>query len=388
MDRHYILFDTPERDELYPFTHTRPAAEIRTGILTIREKWEHWLGTGPLGSITAAHLQTKFPLLKAPPGAVTALVNGHLLPSAGLVSAIAAMEPGQELYKNGRLLAKLISGDDFFAPATRVRLEFEGDIRRVDRPWDIVQHNDAALRDDFALLTRGRKSAPIPASNQVVNPAQIFLEPGAKVECSVLNASAGPIYVGRNAEIMEGNLVRGAFAMGEGAVLKMGSRIYGATTLGPKSVAGGEIKNTVFFAHSNKGHDGYLGDAVIGEWCNLGANTSCSNMKNNAREVRIWMEAKQAYWPAGPKCGVLMGDYSRCGINTMFNTGTVVGVSCNVFGGNFPPKYLPSFSWGGAGITDRYRLEEALRDADAWMRLKGAQLSEADREILRHIFRG
>lgn len=388
MDRHYILFDTPERDELYPFTHTRPVAEIRTGILTIREKWEKWLETGPLSSFTAEYLQAKFPLQKAPPGTVTVLLNGHLLPSADLVGTISAMEPGQELYKNGRLLAKLISGDDFFAPATLVRLEFEGDIRRVDRPWDIVQHNDAALRDDFALLTKSRKSAPVSPTNQVVNPEQIFLEPGARVECSVLNAATGPIYIGKNAEIMEGNLVRGPFAMGEGAVLKMGSRIYGATTLGPRCVAGGEIKNTVFFAHSNKGHDGYLGDAVIGEWCNLGANTSCSNMKNNAREVRIWMEAKQEYWSAGTKCGVLMGDFSRCGINTMFNTGTVVGVSCNVFGGNFPPKYLPSFSWGGAGLTDRYRLEEALRDADAWMRLKGAGLQEADREILTRIFRG
>lgn len=388
MDRHYILFDTPERDELYPFTHTRPVAEIRTGILTIREKWEKWLGTGPLSSFTAEYLQPKFPLQKAPPGCITILVNGHLLPSAGIVEAIAAMEPGQELYKNGRLLAKLISGDDFFAPSTLVRQEYEGEIRRVDRPWDIVHHNDAALRDDFALLTKGRQSAPVSATNQVVNPGQVFLEPGARVECSVLNASGGPIYVGKDAEIMEGNLVRGPFAMGEGAVLKMGSRIYGATTLGPRSVAGGEIKNSVFFAHSNKGHDGYLGDAVIGEWCNLGANTSCSNMKNNAREVRIWMEAKQEYWAAGAKCGVMMGDFSRCGINTMFNTGTVVGVSCNVFGGNFPPKYLPSFSWGGSGITDRYRLAEALRDADAWMRLKGSALSEADREILTRIFRG
>ncbi|WP_341835470.1 putative sugar nucleotidyl transferase [Chitinophaga pollutisoli] len=338
MNRHYILFDTPERDELYPFTHTRPVAEIRTGILTIREKWEKWLGSGPLSSFTTEYLQAKYPLRKAPPGTITVLVNGHLLPSAGIVETLAAMEPGQELYKNGRLLAKLISGDDFFAPATLVRLEYEGEIRRVDRPWDIVRHNEAALRDDFALLTKGRKSAPVSATNQVVNPAQVFLEPGAKVECSVLNASAGPIYVGKDAEIMEGNLVRGGFAMGEGAVLKMGSRVYGATTLGPRSVAGGEIKNSVFFGHSNKGHDGYLGDAVIGEWCNLGANTSCSNMKNNAREVRIWMEAKQEYWPAGAKCGVMMGDFSRCGINTMFNTGTVVGVSCNVFGGIFRPN--------------------------------------------------
>ncbi|MGN7721875.1 putative sugar nucleotidyl transferase [Chitinophaga sp. 22620] len=387
MNPHYILFDTPERDQLFPFTHTRPVAACRIGLLSIREKWEKWLGISPISYFTLDYLQEKFPLIKAPKNAITILLNGHLLPSAAIVAAVTGLEPGQEIYKNGRLLAKAVSGDDFFVP-TAGRIDFEGDIIRIDQPWHIAQYNDAAIRDDFALLTKRRKSASISPTNRVENPKQIFLEPGAKVEHCVLNASTGPIYIGKNAEVMEGCLIRGPFGMGEHAVLKMGARIYGATSIGRHCVAGGEIKNSVFFDHSNKGHDGYLGDAVIGEWCNLGANTSCSNLKNNAREVRVWMEAKQEAWSAGTKCGVIMGDYSRCGINTMFNTGTVVGVSCNVFGGNFPPKYLPSFSWGGAGLTDRYRLTEALRDADSWMQLKGASLSEQDQQILTRIFQG
>lgn len=384
MNPHYILFDTPERDLLYPFSHTRPVAAIKAGLLTIREKWERWLNTGPISYFTMDHLQAKYPLIKAPKEAVTILLNGHLLPSQALLDVINELRPGQELYKDGRLLVKVISGEDFFSQ-TMERVNFEGDILRIDMPWQISQYNDAAIRDDFQLLTKGRTSAPISSTNQVIHAENIFLEPGAVVECSILNASTGPIYIGKNAHVMEGSMIRGAFGLGESAVVKMGSKIYGATSIGAHSVAGGEIKNTVIFDHSNKGHDGYLGDAVIGEWCNLGANTNCSNLKNNAREVRIWMEARQEAWSAGNKCGVLMGDYSRCSINTMFNTGTVVGVSCNVFGNNFPPKFMPSFSWGGA---DRYRLEEALRDADAWMQLKGQQLSEADTQILTHIFPG
>lgn len=385
MNPHYILFDTPERDLLYPFSHTRPIAAIKVGLLSIREKWERWLNTTPISYFTMDHLQAKYPLIKAPKSALTILLNGHLLPSAPLLEAIRLLEPGQELYKDGRLLVKVISGEDFFSPSTSERVNFEGDIVRIDLPWHIFQFNDQAIRDDFALLTAGRVSEPVSATNKTFNTDNIFIEPGAVVECCVLNAATGPIYIGPNAQVMEGSMIRGPFGLGESSVVKMGSRIYGATSVGDRCVVGGEIKNTVFFDHSNKGHDGYLGDAVIGEWCNLGAHTCCSNMKNNAREVRIWMEARQEAWSAGPKCGVLMGDYSRCSINTMFNTGTVIGVSCNVFGSNFPPKFMPSFSWGG---TDRYRLDEALRDAAAWMQLKGQTLTESDTQILTYVFPG
>jgi UDP-N-acetylglucosamine diphosphorylase/glucosamine-1-phosphate N-acetyltransferase len=388
MNPHYILFDTPERDQLFPFTHTRAVAACKTGLLTIREKWERWLQTSPISYITMDYLEAKYPLIKAPKNAVNVLVNGHLLPSASLLKTIRKMVAGQELYKNGRLLVKVVSGDDFFLPPSQSRIDFEGEVLRIDQPWQITQYNDRAIRDDFELITKGRTSAPISPTNQVFNPEQIFIEPGASVECSVLNATNGPIYIGKDALIMEGCLIRGPFGIGESSVLKMGTKIYGATAIGDRCVVGGEVKNTVFFDNTNKSHDGYLGDAVIGEWCNLGAHTCCSNMKNNAREVRVWMEAKNEAWSAGNKCGVLMGDYSRCGINTMFNTGTVVGVSCNVFGGNFPPKFMPSFSWGGTDTQERYRLNEALRDADSWMQLKGQELTPADEQILTHLFQG
>ncbi|MCW3464336.1 putative sugar nucleotidyl transferase [Chitinophaga nivalis] len=385
MERNYILFDTPVRELLYPFTHTRPIAACRVGILTIREKWEHWLHTG-VSYFTVPHLQEKFPLQQGTEDTVNVLISGHILPDAALVAAIAALEPEEELYSNQHLIAKVIKGKEVQLLAPGKRKNYPGEILGIFMPWDIFAYNDRAIRADFQLLTAGRTSAPISSTNQLFNAADIFLEPGATVTCSVLNASTGPIYIGKNAQVMEGCLIRGPLAMGEGAVLKMGTRSYGAVTLGPYSTGGGEIKNSVLFGYSNKGHDGYLGDAVIGEWCNLGANTSCSNLKNNVAPVRVWLEAKGTTAVAGLKCGVLMGDYSRCGINTMLNTGTVVGVSCNVFGGSFPDKFLPSFSWGSTAEEGVYRLPEALRDAAAWMALKGSPLTAADNRILTAVY--
>ncbi|MGO4288039.1 putative sugar nucleotidyl transferase [Chitinophaga sp. RAB17] len=382
MERNYILFDTPVRELLYPFTHTRPIAACRVGILTIQEKWELWLGTG-VSHFTVPHLQNKYPLLHKDGQAVNILLSGHILPDAGLVAAIAALQPDQELYKDDQLLAKAVLGTEPPMLLSGDRKNYPGEVLGIYKPWDIFALNDKAIRADYKLLTAGRTSALLSHTNQQINHTDIFLEPGAKVECSVLNASTGPIYIGKNAEVMEGCLIRGPFALGEGAVLKMGTKIYGATTLGPFSTGGGEIKNSVLFGYSNKGHDGYLGDAVIGEWCNLGANTSCSNLKNNVSTVKVWMEAHGEAVSAGMKCGVLMGDYSRCGINTMLNTGTVIGVSSNVFGGHFPPKFVPSFSWGG---NDTYRLEEALKDAGNWMVLKGQALSEKDSEVLKAVY--
>ncbi len=348
MERNYILFDTPARDLLYPFTYTRPVAACRVGILTIQEKWEQWFGTTNVSHFTMSYLQEKYPLRLGKSQVVHVLISGHILPDEALVATINALKPGQELYKNNHLMVKVVPGTDLTLPAED-RKNYTGPVTTIDMPWHLFAYNDKAIRDDFALLTRGRSSAPIPASNQVTAPENIFLEPGAVVEHCVLNASTGPIYIGKDAQVMEGCLIRGPLAMGEGAVLKMGTKVYGATSLGPGCTGGGEIKNVLMFGYSNKGHDGYLGDAVLGEWCNLGANTSCSNVKNNAGEVKIWIEARKEAWPAGRKCGAFIGDYSRCGINTMLNTGTVIGVSCNVFGGDFPPKFLPSFSWGGGG---------------------------------------
>ncbi|MGF6928478.1 UDP-N-acetylglucosamine diphosphorylase/glucosamine-1-phosphate N-acetyltransferase [Chitinophaga sp. W2I13] len=382
MERNYILFDTPVRELLYPFTHTRPIAACRVGILTIQEKWEHWLGTGT-SHFTVPHLQDKFPLLYKDNQTVNILLSGHILPDAGLVAAILELQPEEELYKDNQLLAKVVQGDGASLLAPGARKNYPGEVLGIYKPWDIFALNDKAIRADYQLLTAGRKSVILSHTNQQINHTDIFVEPGAKVEYSILNAATGPIYIGKDAEVMEGCMIRGPFAMGEGAVLKMGSKIYGATTLGPYCTGGGEIKNSVMFGYSNKGHDGYLGDAVIGEWCNLGANTSGSNLKNNVSEVKVWMEAQGEAVSAGIKCGLLMGDYSRCGINTMLNTGTVIGVSCNVFGGHFPPKFVGSYSWGDQGA---YRLAEALKDAGNWMALKGKELTEKDKQVLEALY--
>lgn len=382
MERNYILFDTPVRELLYPFTHTRPIAACRVGILTIQEKWEHWLGTGT-SHFTVPHLQDKFPLLYKDNQTVNILLSGHILPDAGLVAAILELQPEEELYKDNQLLAKVVQGDGASLLAPGARKNYPGEVMGIYKPWDIFALNDKAIRADYQLLTAGRKSVILSHTNQQINHTDIFVEPGAKVEYSILNAATGPIYIGKDAEVMEGCMIRGPFAMGEGAVLKMGSKIYGATTLGPYCTGGGEIKNSVMFGYSNKGHDGYLGDAVIGEWCNLGANTSGSNLKNNVSEVKVWMETQGEAVSAGIKCGLLMGDYSRCGINTMLNTGTVIGVSCNVFGGHFPPKFVGSFSWGDQGA---YRLAEVLKDAGNWMALKGKELTEKDKQVLEALY--
>jgi UDP-N-acetylglucosamine diphosphorylase/glucosamine-1-phosphate N-acetyltransferase len=412
MERNYILFDTPARELLYPFTHTRPVAACRVGILTIREKWEHWLNTS-VSYLTVPHLQEKYPLCQKETWE-NVFIDGSVLPAADLVEAIKALKAGQHLYKDHQLIAYILEKNDSqreiyvsgeaaakqrpsSEQATNKKkvgedekkvekLHFDGPVAFITMPWDIFLLNDQAIRDDFDLLTQHRTSAAIPDSNQVIAPENIFIEEGAVVACSILNASTGPIYIGKQAVIMEGCLVRGPLALGEKAVLKMGTKVYGATTLGPGSVGGGEMKNVVMFGYSNKGHDGYLGDAVLGEWCNLGANTTCSNLKNNGSLVKVWVEASKEGQVAGRKCGLLMGDYSRCGVGTMLNTGTVIGVSCNIFGGDFPPKFVPSFSWGGAVKLEDYRLEEALRDAATWMEFKGQHLSPVEERLLQSVF--
>jgi UDP-N-acetylglucosamine diphosphorylase / glucose-1-phosphate thymidylyltransferase / UDP-N-acetylgalactosamine diphosphorylase / glucosamine-1-phosphate N-acetyltransferase / galactosamine-1-phosphate N-acetyltransferase len=257
--------------------------------------------------------------------------------------------------------------------------------RLIRYPWDIFLHNGVAIAEDFELVTAGRASQPIPSSVKAIDPGSIFIEEGARLQNCFLNASTGPIYIGRNAEIMEGSLIRGPFACCEGATVKMGAKIYGATTLGPYCTGGGEIKNSVFFGYSNKGHDGYLGDAVIGEWCNLGAGVSASNLKNNAGEIGVWHPASRKTIAAGQKCGLLMGDYSRAAINTAFHTGTMVGVCCNIFGEGLPPKYVPDFSWGQDGRT-RYEWDKALRDIGNWKKLKNQTLTDQEILTLSHIF--
>jgi UDP-N-acetylglucosamine diphosphorylase/glucosamine-1-phosphate N-acetyltransferase len=345
------LEDVSCTKDLLPFTAIRTVLDLRMGILTFREKWTRLLGADAftLGPVTTG------PALPA-----------NILPTRALAARV------REELSRGPLTQASI---DRLLPHGRL----------IRYPWHLFGYNGEALLEDFELLTAGRRSQPIPPGVQAVNPAAIFIEEDAKLGPCVLNAATGPIYIGRSAEIMEGALVRGPFAACEGAVVKMGAKIYGATTLGPETTGGGEIKNVVFFGYSNKGHDGYLGDAVIGEWCNLGAGVTASNLKNNAADVRVYHPASHGWLNAGLKCGLLMGDYSRAAINTTFDTGTLVGVCCNIFDGGIPPKYVPDFTWGTTK-PERYQWEKALRDIDNWKKLKNRVLTASEILALRHIF--
>jgi UDP-N-acetylglucosamine diphosphorylase/glucosamine-1-phosphate N-acetyltransferase len=280
-----------------------------------------------------------------------------------------------------RFTKKQVAGDHQIKMKKAVL--FKGEVQALHHPWEIFQWNDQQIREDFELLTLKGKSQMVSPTNTLIGPGELFIEKGAKVEHAFLNVSTGPIYIGKNAEVMEGCMIRGPFALGEGAFVKMGAKIYGGTSIGPYCAAAGEIKNSVLFGYSNKAHDGYLGDSVIGEWCNLGAGTTNSNLKNNAGAISIWTPNGQMN--AGNKCGVMMGDYSRTAINTSINTGTVIGVCCNVFGEGLTPKYIPSFSWGSDGI-EKYSFEKSLEDIANWKLLKGKKISKNEKSVLKYIF--
>ena len=376
-------------ENLHPFTLTRQIQDIRLGILTIREKWERWLGLSSFDKWEDDYkdLDRSIRIDKNIGNDVFLMIHGNVLPTAKMIRAISKLKNGEFISVNGdagiifRFTKKEIIEPHKIKVTKAITIKEK--IKALQYSWEIFQWNDDAIRNDFELVTAKRKSQSISKTNTVIKPSQIFIEKGATVEHSVLNASTGPIYIGKNAEVMEGCMIRGPFSLGEGAVLKMGSKVYGATSVGPYCGAGGEIKNSVLFGYSNKAHDGYLGDSVIGEWCNLGAGTSNSNLKNNAGDVKIWTPKGQMI--AGGKCGVLMGDYSRTAINTSLNTGTVIGACCNVFGAGLTPKYLSSFSWGNDGI-DRYEFDKALTDIENWKKLKEKKLSKNEKSILKYIF--
>ncbi len=386
-----VLFDPPAtRENLLPLTFTRPVAEIRIGILRIREKWERMLGPSA-GFLTQGYLSGKYP---AGYGKDNLLIDGSVLPDAGLAGTVKELKPGEALYCEERLLAaRLDEGDarkfDPAGPAGHKKVPYPGDLTRIEYPWDIFSKNGTALEADFKLLTQGRDSARIPESSRLVGPPErLFIEEGAKVECAVVNTSGGPVYIGRDAEVMEGSLIRGPFALCEGSILKMGARLYGPTTIGPLSKVGGEVNNSIILGCSNKAHEGFLGNSVIGEWCNIGADSNNSNLKNNYSEVRLWNYNEEKFHSSGLIfCGLIMGDHSKCGINTMFNTGTVVGVNANIFGSGFPRNFIPSFSWGGAHGFSTYKLEKALEVAREVMKRRNIQLDRQEIEILTEVFR-
>ena len=376
-------------ENLHPFTLTRQIQDIRVGILTIREKWEHMLGLPSFDRKEDDYkdLERSVNIDEAVGNDVCFMIHGNVLPTQKLIKIIQKIKNGEFISVNGSAGIVFRFTKNEIKEKYRIKVTkavaLDEEIRSIEYPWNIFQLNKWALQQDFILLTRKRRSQPVSKTNKVINSSQVFIEKGARVEHSILNASTGPIYIGKKAEVMEGCLIRGPFAMCEGSCLKMGTKIYGAVTLGPYSIAGGEIKNSVLFGYSNKAHDGYLGDSVIGEWCNLGAGTTNSNLKNNADEVRVW--TAKGEMNAGRKCGVMIGDYSRTAVNTSINTGTVVGVCCNVFGQGLTPKHIPCFSWGSEGVK-RYELEKAFEDIENWKKMKEKTLSENEKSILRYIF--
>jgi UDP-N-acetylglucosamine diphosphorylase/glucosamine-1-phosphate N-acetyltransferase len=385
----FILFDDETRFHLLPFTHTRPVADIRCGILTMRERWEKWLNE-KTGTLTPSHLQTIFPLIS---GSDNILINGAVFADRILTEAVMALKPGEKLVSGNTVLAgrvaELSSGQDLSPLFQGLSPKpFDSPVSRLQNIWDIFSLNDQALRADYELITKGRISAEIPHGVQVSGTGQVFLEKDARIlPGTIINALTGPVYLGASSEILEGSLIRGPLALCEGAVIKMGAKIYGATTIGPGCKVGGELSNVVFMANSNKGHDGYLGNSVIGAWCNLGADTNCSNLKNNYGEVSVWDEHSQSTLNTGLQfCGLFMGDHSKTGINTMLNTGTVIGVSANVFGPGFPDKFIPSFTWGGADRKEEYQFPKAMETAERMLARRGQNMISEEIGLYQYIF--
>ena len=380
----YILFDGPSRYNLLPFTYTRPVADIRIGILTIREKWEIHL-KATTTTITEDYLSEKYPMVELEENV---MINASCLPNLELVTLIKELKENQAIFNGEDVIA-------FFSKETQEdidfdtyeAIEYDEELLKIEHTWDIFSKNGNAIKEDFELLTKGKTSQPIPSSNNCIASDQIFIEEGAKLEFTTLNASSGPIYVGKDSEIMEGSIIRGPFALCNNATVKLGAKIYGPTTIGPHSKVGGEVNNSVLFGYSNKGHDGFLGNSVVGEWCNLGADTNNSNLKNNYAEVRLWDYQTEGFAKTGLQfCGLMMGDHSKCGINTMFNTGTVVGVSANIFGSGFPRNFVPSYSWGGHSGFTTYLTKKAFEVAKVVMARRDIEFTEQDAAILEYVF--
>jgi len=379
-----VLFDNTFREQLFPLTLTKAVADLRCGILTFKERWE--LISGKTVFVKSVdYLKALYPSIE---DADAVWIDAGIIPAKELTDRILSLQSGQALADENGLIAgkssKLLLS---FSLENSLQLFDEvfdvSAVKRLEYPSQIVQWNDCMIRSDFELITKDKTSQPISHTNQVISQADIFIDENATVEFCTLNSSTGPIYIGKDAVLMEGSMIRGPFAFGENSLLKMGAKIYGATSIGPNCVAGGEIKNVVIQANSNKAHDGYLGDSVIGEWCNMGAGTSNSNVKNTGGEVKLWNRYTKLFMPAGQKCGVVMGDYSRTAINSSINTGSIIGVCCNVFGEGLLPKVIDDFSWG---LNRKYEFEKALRDINNWKKMKHQHVSDAEIAVLKYIF--
>ncbi len=386
MELPLILFDTPQlHRQLQPLTLTRSIAELRIGIRTIREQWEDYMGS-------KAHLLSD-PYLQLETfsqGGVNLYVRSNVIPSEKLVSELKNLKEGDCLRQDGQVIA-FITEEPFtfedIATAKGNYIESKTDSIIINRPWDLFRYNGQVLEREFDRLANGQESAEIHDSVLFLgDKSKLFIHPEAKVQAAILNTETGPIYIGKDCEVMEGSFIRGPFAMIDHAVVKMGAKIYGPTTLGNYCKVGGELNNVILQSYSNKGHDGFLGNSVIGSWCNLGADTNCSNLKNNYGEVRSWSYQEEEFVSTGLQfCGLIMGDHSKSSINAQFNTGTICGVSSNIFDSGFPSKHIPSFSWGGG--KNRFDYNKSLEVAERMMERRGKSLSDRDRAIMAHIYK-
>lgn len=386
----YILFDNQTtRTNLLPLTYLRPISAIRVGILTIREKWELYLGENT-STLTENYLLQKYPIKKT---RNNILINASVCPMPEMVELIKNLKPNQSLICGDAIIAvHLLESDigminDSDRDLQIEELQCSSNPIIINYPWDIFTNNGKAIQEDFYLLTNNRKSETVSSSNLLISPENIFIEKGVKMEGTIINATNGPVYIGKYSEIMEGSLIRGPFALCEHSEIKMGAKIYGPTTIGPYSKVGGEVNNSVFFGYSNKAHDGFLGQSVIAEWCNIGADTNVSNLKNTYDEIRIWNYHAETFISTGLQfCGLIMGDHSKTGINTMLNTGTVVGVNVNIFGSGFPRNFVPSFSWGGASGFSTYDLKKAIKVAESVFSRRNKEFNEIEKQVLSYVY--
>jgi UDP-N-acetylglucosamine diphosphorylase/glucosamine-1-phosphate N-acetyltransferase len=376
-----VVFIEPYRNQLLPFTFTKPVSELRCGVLKMKEKWAHFYTEAQFSNLTEDYLsETNWPLeLKDD----NVFINASVIPDLTIAETILKLKPEEALKFNEEIIAYRSSAPGNYS--NTIHLNSEPLV--IKHSWDIFALNHLALKLDFENLTKNKTSEPIPEHVLAIKPENIFIEKGAILYNATLNASEGPIYIGKNSEIMESANIRGPFALCHNAVVKMGAKIYTGTTIGPFSKVGGEVSNSVIQGFSNKGHDGFLGNSVIGEWCNLGADTNTSNLKNNYAPVKLWDYQKGGFKDTGLQfCGLMMGDHSKCGINTMFNTGTVVGISANIYGAGFPRNFIPSFSWGGNSGFITYKFNKAIEVAQVVMQRRNKTLSDNDVKILERVF--
>lgn len=380
-----IFSDAQYWGDFLPLTYTRPVAELRAGALTFSERWQKLLNSNEVSYITEEYLQKKF---KSYEKTESLLITPNFLPSDGVLEQIKNLQLGEALIYENEVLAARLDMNDFSLSKIEKMTDITEELVFYKKHTDLFSKNEQAINFDFALLSQGKTSAPLSETNGFLGKKEdLFIEEGATIEFSTLNTKTGKIYISKNAEIMEGSNVRGPLALCENAKINMGSKVYGPTTIGPQCKIGGEVNNCVLFGYSSKAHEGFIGNSVIGEWCNLGADTNSSNLKNNYAEVKLWNYNTHKFEKTGLQfCGMIMGDHSKAAINTQFNTGTVVGIGANIFKIGFAPNVIEHFSWGGHKGDEKFNLVKVYEVAEKAMARRNVSLSEEDKQILEWIY--